>query len=59
MIGSLSPGACPTSKTLLTTGPPLTTGLCMFGQSVHALNCSTCNESNRENLEVSATISDR
>src|SRR5215212_3052764 len=40
--GSLSPGACPISMTLLSTGPPDTTGLCILGQRLHASSAVTC-----------------
>jgi len=45
--GSLSPGACPTSMTRLTTAPPLTTGLPICGQRPHSRSRFTCRASNR------------
>jgi len=41
-FGSLSPGACPTSKTLLTTAPPLTTGGYIPGHNRHCRSFLTC-----------------
>src|SRR5262245_57277468 len=45
--GSLSPGAWPTSMTLLVTTPQLTAGGCMFRQRRQAVSCVTCRASNK------------
>lgn len=44
-FGSLSPGACPTNKTLLTIGPPLTTGGYISGHNRHCRSFLTCAKS--------------
>src|ERR1019366_5075531 len=41
-LGSLSPGACPTSTTRLVTARPVTTGRCMRGQRAHACSAARC-----------------